>query len=176
MNRNAVLLLAALLVSPAAADVLVFAGGNDYVELDTPYEVKGRRVVYTEKGGGLRSVALADVDLPRSAALSAAQEMADMGAFVGMKPAGAIQGQVELPADDLPDWLRRTESPSALAWDQFTECAMVGDRVCTREIMSKHGGYIAGRLNIERESLDRRIEISKARATQNVANAVKKIK
>lgn len=174
MKRLASAILWLAVAVPASGEVLVFAGGEHYVEIEGTYEVKGRRVVYKEKDGKLCSVAVAEVDLPRSAALSAAQKLDDSAAFVGLAPVGAVQGQVELPPDTLPDWLRRTESGSALAWERFSECASAGDSVCTREVMSQHGGYIMRRLDVESKYLDRRIELAKARATNNVAGAIQK--
>ena len=101
------LLAMALLVPPAAwAQVLVFRGGDDFVRTEGPWEVRDERLVFRDPGGRLFSVALREVDLPRSRELAARLAHEGAAALAGLVPAGPVADERELAVADIPDALK----------------------------------------------------------------------
>ena len=70
MMRVLALLLVALAGAPALSEVLVTVDG-DRIETQGPWEVKGRRIQFTDVHGTLRSLSRSAVDLEASEAASA---------------------------------------------------------------------------------------------------------
>ncbi|HSM50132.1 MAG TPA: hypothetical protein VLA75_01875 [Thermoanaerobaculia bacterium] len=101
------LLLAILLSPPAAgAEVLVFRGGEAFVRTQGPWEERGDRLVFRDPGGRLFSVALREVDLPRSRELAARLAREGPAALAGLVPAGPVADERELAVADIPDALK----------------------------------------------------------------------
>ncbi|MCL4838338.1 MAG: hypothetical protein KJ058_10295 [Thermoanaerobaculia bacterium] len=103
---RALLLAALLLPAAAGAELLVFRGGDDFVRTEGPWEERGGRLVFRSPGGRLFSVALAEVDLPRSREITARLAREGPAALAGLVPAGPVADERELAVADIPDALK----------------------------------------------------------------------
>lgn len=113
---RALLLAALLLPAAAGAELLVFRGGDDFVRTEGPWEERGGRLVFRSPGGRLFSVALAEVDLPRSREITARLAREGPAALAGLVPAGPVADERELAVADIPDALKhRGEEAEELA-------------------------------------------------------------
>ncbi|MCP3982218.1 MAG: hypothetical protein GY716_23160, partial [bacterium] len=93
------LLLLLVCAAPAAGDWLVMRDGSR-IETEGTWRVKGRQVVFTQRGGTLAALRLADVDLDASAEATA-ESHAPAGEAAGSK-SGPRRPILVLTNDDLP--------------------------------------------------------------------------
>ncbi len=100
--------LLAVLLLPAAAggEVLVFRAGNEFVQTRGGWIERGDRLLFHDRSGRLYSVALREVDLPRSRELNARLAREGGAVLAGLVPAGPVAAERELAIADIPDALK----------------------------------------------------------------------